>query len=106
MDQDCGGFPDNLKTGGLAAETSLGTLAAAHCAANPGANNEALPDNWPTDFNDDQLTGAVDVLQFRTVFNTHAPGPPYSVRFDLNGDGVIGGQDFLKLGPFFNKRCA
>ena len=104
-DSDCDGFPDTAMSGGMAPELFLGTNMTRRCSSTPGANDEASPDNWPVDFNDDQLAGGQDILALAPVFNQHSPGPPYNARFDFNSDGVVGGQDVLKFAPFFNKRC-
>lgn len=58
------------------------------------------------DFNDDQLAGLSDITGFAAVFNVTGPNPPYSVRYDLNGDGQITLLDITQYAQFFNKRCS
>jgi hypothetical protein len=58
-------------------EAFIGTDPIRRCAANATANNEPLPDRWPLDFNDDQRANTLDVLQYVSVLNSTAPGPPY-----------------------------
>jgi hypothetical protein len=105
-DGDCDGYPDTVKAGSRAAETAIGTRPGSRCATTADANDEPLADDWPVDFNDDQLANGQDILKFNPLFGTSAPGPPYKVRFDLNADGVINGQDILQLNAFFGKFCA
>jgi hypothetical protein len=38
--------------------------------------------------------------------NTVAPGPPYTVRLDMNGDGRINTLDVGRFVPFLNRVCA
>jgi hypothetical protein len=98
-DRDCDGFTD-------AQETFVETDLAGHCASTATSNDEGLPDVWPADFNDDQLVTGSDVLKFSVAYGSSAPGPPYTVRLDLSGNGNITGADILRLSPFFGKRCA
>jgi hypothetical protein len=108
-DSDCDGWPDSVAAGGRVPESFLGTASTSHCAATSNANDEALPDAWPVDFNDDQLTNGQDILKYNPKFGTFAPGGPapnqYSVRFDLNADDLINGQDILKFNSFFGRFC-
>ena len=77
-----------------------------HCAATSQADDESGLDGWPLDFNDDQLAGIGDVVRFTAPFNSHAPGPPYTVRQDFNGDGRITIADVVRYSATFNVRCA
>jgi serine-type D-Ala-D-Ala carboxypeptidase/endopeptidase len=116
-DNDCDGFPSFTgsvgtgEVGSRAPESFIGTDATRQCAADATPNDEALPDAWPMDFNDDQKVTTSDVLHYTPVFNTTQGGPPgagggsYAVRFDLNGDGKINTSDILHFSPFFNKSC-
>jgi hypothetical protein len=105
-DSDCDGFPDSTTSGGKAPESFLGTNASLQCAQTSTANDEAGSDNWPADFNDDQLSDAQDSNAFTPVYGSAAPGPPYQARFDLTGNGIINGQDIGKLGTYQNKTCS
>jgi lysophospholipase L1-like esterase len=105
-DSDCDGFPDSVAAGGHASESFLGTDPTRQCAATPIANDEAGPDAWPFDFNDDQKANLSDILHYLPVFNTQSPGPPYAARYDLNGDGHINLSDILQFLPVFNQSCA
>ncbi|MDO8616759.1 MAG: thrombospondin type 3 repeat-containing protein [Dehalococcoidia bacterium] len=96
-DPDCDGFADSR-------ETYMGTDSSRHCAATAPADDEPV-DAWPPDLNDDQQATLGDVLRYILVFNTSAPGPPYTARFDLNADGVISLADVLLFIPFFNNTC-
>jgi uncharacterized protein YkwD len=104
-DSDCDGFPDTIPAL-RAPESFIGTNAARACASTSTADDEAGPDAWPPDFNDDQVVNAKDLGKFRPVFNSVAPGPPYSVRFDFNNDRVINGQDTGRFSAYYNKSCA
>jgi hypothetical protein len=96
-----------------AGETTIGTVASQHCAANSGISNEPLPDAWPPDFNDNQLVNGADVLSFNLAFGHPATDPPINIggtlipltRFDLNASGLVNGSDVLQMNPFFSKRC-
>lgn len=104
-DSDCDGWPDSAAASGKAPESFIGTNGS-HCPATATANDEGLPDTWPADFNDDQLVNGSDVLAFNTLIGSTAPGPPYSVRFDLDGDGTITVGDKAFVSALFGKRCA
>lgn len=108
-DSDCDGFPDTIPVASpnaLSSEASMGTDPARHCAADNTRNNEASPDAWPVDFDDNQAANGSDLLMFAPVFGAISPNPLYSTRFDLNSDGRINGSDILKFAPFFGKHCA
>jgi len=112
MDSDGDGFTN-------AAELYMGTDPFKACADTSTANDEALPDAWPVDFNDDQKASLADVV-FAFV-TTLAPygglnisvnlDPSVLRRVDLNGDGFIDLQDVVygyvtKLAPEgLNKTC-
>jgi CubicO group peptidase (beta-lactamase class C family) len=98
-DSDCDGFT-------LATETYVGTDPARLCASTSAPNDEPGSDAWPLDFNNDQLAGIGDVTRFSVPFNSHAPGPPYTVRLDFNADGRITIADVTRYSTTFNKRCA
>ena len=77
-------------------------MGAVPCAATPAADDEAGPDAWPVDFDDNRAVDIDDVLAMKPVFN--AP-PLYSPRFDFTADSVIDIDDVLALKPFFNLTC-
>ena len=97
-DTDGDGFSDGD-------EVFMGTDPLSGCAATSTASDEALPDAWPFDLDDDQRAGITDVLSYLTVFNTSAPGPPYDRRFDLDASGLIGIVDVLSYLAVFNQTC-
>jgi hypothetical protein len=98
-DTDCDAFTDT-------SETFSGTLTNTKCAATPGANDEAGPDAWSPDFNDDQKSNVLDVSQFSSRFNSISPGPPYTPRYDFNGDGHINVLDVSRFSALFGKSCS
>jgi hypothetical protein len=110
-DRDCDGFPDSELAPGVAAESYLGTEAGQHCAANSGANNEASPDAWPPDFNDNQIVNGQDVGKFAGAYGNTVAGGPYGTpplpgeRFDFNGNGIINGQDIGKYAFYYGLSC-
>ncbi len=87
-DGDNDGFSDVI-------EAFVGTLPLDACGVNA----------WPVDNNDDHKAGLSDILAYIPVFNSTAPGPPYSARYDLNADNKIGLSDILMFIPFFNITC-
>jgi len=97
-DPDCDGFTTT-------AETFMGTLPLVTCAANNGVNNEAPPDAWPFDFDDNQRAGLSDVLGYIPVFNSSYPNAPYDPRYDLDQSGGVRLPDVLSFIPVFNKVC-
>ena len=103
-DSDCDGFPDSVKAGSHAAESFIGTDAATKCPATPQRNDEVV-DAWPVDMDDSQLVNLQDIGIYNAIFGSLAPGPPYTVRTDLNADGLINLQDIGQFNPFFGKRC-
>lgn len=68
-DPDCDGFT-------TADENFYGTDPLVGCVADGIANNEPLPDVWPTDLNDSQVATTADVGFMIVPLNTFAPGPP------------------------------
>jgi len=97
-DEDCDGFTTT-------AETFMGTLPLDPCADNNTADNEAPPDTWPFDFDDNQRAGLSDVLGLIPVFNSTYPIAPYDPRYDLDQSGGIRLADVLSFIPVFNKVC-
>ena len=63
-----------------------------------------LPD-WPPDFDNDRRAAPSDVLLLIPVFNSVAPDPLYTPRFDLNTDGSISLADAMQFIPIFNESC-
>ena len=112
-------FPNPAVTPGAGAPGyTLGSDPVHSCAQTIGAsarNDEGPWDNWAADFNDDgQVTGA-DLLTFFTGFtktvdqgfiNGGVMGNVGIYRFDINGDGIVNGQDLVLLSPVFGKTCA
>ena len=98
-DPDCDGFD-------TATETFLVADPFAQCALTPTANDEPLPDKWPVDFNDDQFVNLFDLIPYIGALNTVAPGPPYSVRLDLNASGDINLFDLIPFITFLNEGCS
>jgi hypothetical protein len=94
----CDGDDDNERFTD-AREAYLGADGLDDCAATPAAHDEAPPDAWPLDFNDDQRASMSDVTYaFVTMLapaglNQPAVGP--LVRVDFNGDGWINMQDVI-----------
>ena len=113
-DSDCDAFRDSATFGAHASETTIGTSLTQGCAVTPTSGDEALPDAWPLDFNDNQLANGADVLSFNGVFSQVTSNPPVMYggssvpisRWDLNGSGLINGADILQFNAFFGKRCA
>jgi hypothetical protein len=98
-DGDCDGYT-------VAAETFLGTGAAAHCASSPATADEPDPDAWPLDFDDDQVATTLDLGVYASRLNTTTADQEYLVRADLSLDGAI---NTLDLGPYassLNMTCA
>jgi hypothetical protein len=108
-DADCDGFPDSAAAAGTAPETAIGTDPALHCASTAPANDEASPDAWATDFNDNQIVNGQDVGKFAPAYGQNASDGPFGgipgARFDFNGNGVINGQDVGKFSVFYNRSC-
>jgi hypothetical protein len=104
-DTDGDGWDDNT-------ETYLGTDVSNKCAASSTANNEALPDRWPLDFNDSQNENASDLL-----YNTPPPPAPpagvvigltngtFAVRDDLYPDGDLDVHDLAAFKTGFGQTC-
>jgi hypothetical protein len=102
-DSDCDRFANNI-------ETYLGTDPTLQCAANPGLNNEPLPDRWPADMNDNQVANTLDVGAF--VFSLNSmndqtpPDPRWNQRHDFNGNGLINTQDIGAFVFVLNRSCS
>jgi hypothetical protein len=84
-------------------EVFMGTNPLDACAANAGANNEAPPDAWPYDFNDDQTATLGDVLRYIGRISVPAM---YDVRYDFNANGTITLSDVLRYIGKVNTNCA
>jgi hypothetical protein len=104
-DSECDGYPDTLGASPRASEASIGTNAASNCPLTPQANDETT-DNWPVDFNDNQLVNLGDWLTYNQRFGARPGDANFSPRWDLNGNGLINISDMLQLNPFIGKRCA
>jgi hypothetical protein len=94
-DNDCDGFTD-------AEEAFMGTDALAACPTVVGAH-----DAWPPDFDMNRWVNILDAVQVTPpVFGSSPPDPNYSVRKDLNGDGVINILDIVRMTPpMFGQTC-
>ena len=68
-------------------------------------DGQGLPD-WPPDFNNDRRASLGDILRLVPIFNSAAPGPPYSPRFDLNTDDRVSLPDALMFIPYINDTCS
>lgn len=97
-DTDCDGFTTT-------SENFMGTDPNQRCAADHTANNEAAPDRWPFDFNDDARVNVLDVSLYSSVFNSTGPNPPYNIRLDFNGDNKINVLDVSKFSSVYGKVC-
>lgn len=109
MDTDKDGFSDAM-------ETYLGTDGTKSCAQSDTINDESPLDNFPLDFNDDNVLNLGDVLKYNLPFGdkidvvTDAPAE-YSTdllwgkRLDLNNDGILNLGDVLKYNLPFGKKC-
>jgi lysophospholipase L1-like esterase len=105
-DSDCDGWADSVPAMGNASESFLGTDAARPCASTHFQSDEAGPDAWPADFDDNQAVNLTDVFMVVPHLNTADNAPGSSQRFDLTGDGAINLTDIFKLVPFLNVSCA
>jgi hypothetical protein len=47
-----------------------------------------------------------DITPLVLAYNAVAPGPPYSVRYDLVADGKITLADIVNFVLLYNKTCA
>ena len=94
-DSDNDLFPDGM-------EVFLGTKTDDPCSDNSTANNEPLPDPWPPDFGDNQVSDSLDVGGYVSYFG----GTPYTARRDLAVDGVIGMVDALVVGSYLGVNCS
>ncbi len=97
-DPDCDGFDTT-------AETFLGTDPLAQCSADSISNNEPTPDKWPVDHTDNQKVNILDLVPYIAALNSTAPGPPYTVRLDLNMNGSINLFDLVPFIAVLNKTC-
>jgi len=59
------------------------------------------PDAWPPDFNNDGVTDVIDLV----AVSTHYGIENYSVRYDLNADGVIDGADSAIIISIYKSSC-
>jgi len=86
-------------------ETAIGTLRAVACAATAAPQDED-PDAWPVDTDDNQFINVFDVVPFIPALSSVAPGPPYTVRLDLNTNGEINVFDVVPFIPLLNTQCS
>jgi hypothetical protein len=113
-DSDCDGFPGSIVQPNFAPETYIGTDPTKQCAQTSTRNDEAQPDAWPMDFDDNRRVNGQDILAYNLAFGLSTSGPAIFVpgvgtfertRFDLSGNGLINGQDILRFNFFFGKVC-
>ena len=99
-DPDCDGFSTTT-------ETFVGTDPFEQCSADNTANNEPLPDKWPSDMNDNQRTNTLDVAFYVGNLNSQPVpgGPPYLVRLDLTTNGVVNTLDIAPFVQLLNEVC-
>jgi Thrombospondin type 3 repeat len=95
----------------LNSATAPGTDSTKSCAQTPTPGDEGPLDNWPFDFNNDQVADLTDVFKIVPGLNQAVNQPPLSgtiptVRMDLNQDGVVDLSDIFKLVPALNTSCA
>jgi glucose/arabinose dehydrogenase len=111
-DTDCDGFPDSIATIGKAPESYIGTDAAQPCAATSAPDDEADPDAWPVDLNDDQVVNGADIGRFGVAYAKRVAWGPFGPqslpgeRFDFNGNGIINGQDIGRYALYYNMACS
>jgi hypothetical protein len=96
-DPDCDGFS-------TADENFMGTLPLEYCPATASINDEAPPDAWPYDHNDDRRVALADILVYIPSLNKYYPDPAYKPRLDLNTSGSITLADVLKNLPIVMDR--
>jgi hypothetical protein len=104
-DNDCDGWASTTGTATQASETAIGTLPNARCAATPTRQDEPLPDAWPVDFDDNQRANVGDLLNYNQRIGAVSGDAAFSVRFDLNPNGVINVGDLLHFNAFMNRLC-
>ncbi len=100
-DSDCDGFTTAIE----AFVSTDSTAPAGHCAATAGANNEAPPDRWAADFDDNQVASTLDLVVYVLALNTATGNPNYVQRADLNGNGSITTLDLVAYVTMLNKSC-
>jgi len=96
-DTDLDGFTDAI-------EAFVGTDSTDSCANTATANDEA-DDRWPADTNDNQFVNTFDVVPYIAALNSTPPGPPYTVRLDLNMSNSINTFDVVPFIQLLNKAC-
>jgi hypothetical protein len=112
-DTDCDGYADTTTFAPRAPESTIGTMANQKCASTAGTHDEALPDAWPPDFNDNRIVNVGDVISFNLPFGMQPTDPPVNfagtltpvARWDLNANGVVNVGDVLQLNGFIFKSC-
>ena len=55
--------------------------------------------------NDSQQVNTFDVVPYIPALNSTAPGPPYTVRLDLNMSGNINTFDVVPFIPLLGTTC-
>ena len=98
-DSDCDGFTN-------ANEAQIGTDPSLDCHLDSTAHNEALPDRWPVDFNDDRRANTIDVGSYVPRLGAvSGVDPEYAIRFDLTFNGIINVIDVGRFVAFLGKSC-
>ena len=104
-DSDCDGYPDTVRPVPAPPKARSGRGPGSRCATTAASNDEPLADDWPPDFNDNQLVNGADILTYNSRSGRARRRPPYNARWDLNASGLINGADILPFNVFFGKRC-
>ena len=95
-DGDCDGFT-------TANENQVATDANLRCAATAAPNDEAPPDRWPVDFNDNRFVNTVDVGFYVGRLGKTTMQQGYDIRYDLTFNGVINTVDVGRFVPFLGR---
>ena len=98
-DGDCDGFT-------TANENQVATDANPRGAATAAPNDEAPPDRWPVDFNDNRFVNTVDVGFYVGRLGKTTMQQGYDIRYDLTFNGVINTVDVGRFVPFPGKSRA
>lgn len=96
LDSDGDGFTDII-------ESYIGTSPSLKCqvsSSSTGPNSA-----WPPDVNGNDRVNRSDAEAFEPYINKKAGQAGFNVRFDLNKNGVINGQDVLILNKYMGKTC-
>jgi hypothetical protein len=105
QDTDGDGFSD-------ARETYFRTERTKACQQNPqfpvvtgGLNDETPFDNWPMDFDDNQISNTADVGQYVSRLGLQVNVAVNGFRYDLNHEGIITSVDVGNFVAVLGRRC-